>query len=167
MARKPNGREPASPQTPEEAERRGRVLAAAAKLVERDGYELVQMTEIAKTAAVAVSTLYRYFPSKSKLFEIALYEEMAMFAAEWAETFSSNRPDEIGDQLVALTLRIADRPRLAAAMFHASTAGYPTTSVDERVDQELPLRERILATAGVTDPTDVDHQRAQLLAYSW
>lgn len=167
VARIPNGRKPALPQTPEEAQRRRRLLTVAAKLVERDGYERVQMTEIAKTSGLAISTLYRYFPSKAKLFEIALYEEMAMFADEWASAFADNRPAELADQLIALTRRFAQRPRLASAMFHASTAGYPTTSVDERTFQEVPLQKQILATVGITEPTEVDRQRAQLLTYSW
>lgn len=167
MARIPNGRAPAAAQTQEEADRRSRLLEAAADLVERDGYERVQMTEIAKTAGVAVGTLYRYFPSKAKLFEIALYEEMAAFAREWRDSRPADRVSELGDQLVLLTRRIVSRPRLAAAMFHASTAGYSSASAEVRLGYEEPLRAMIFAAVGITDPTEVDHQRAQLLMFCW
>ena len=167
MARIPNGRKPAEAQTPEEVERRQGLLAAAALLVERDGYERVQMTEIARTAGVAIGTLYRYFPSKAKLFEVALYEEMALFAAEWTESPSSDRIGEVADHLVLLTRQIAGRPRLAAAMFHASMAGYATATVEERGRTEMPLPRRILEAVGIDNPTAMDLERAQLLRDAW
>lgn len=167
MARIPNGRKPAPPQNSEERGRRARLLTAAAELVERDGYERVQMTEIAKTAGVAVGTLYRYFPSKAQLFEIALYEEMALFASEWRDPNPADRFAEVADQLVKLTRRIVGRPRLAAAMFHASTAGYASASAEERLGYEQPLNDMIMQAAGTTRPSETDRQRVQLLMFSW
>jgi AcrR family transcriptional regulator len=48
--------------------RRGKILAAARRLFARTPYELVQMDDVAASAQVGKSTLYRYFPSKDELY---------------------------------------------------------------------------------------------------
>ncbi|WP_181449187.1 TetR family transcriptional regulator [Nonomuraea aridisoli] len=48
-----------------------RVLEACMALATRGGYEAVQMREVARIAEVALSTLYRYYPSKDHLLNAA------------------------------------------------------------------------------------------------
>jgi AcrR family transcriptional regulator len=167
VARLPDGRAPAEALKPDQVERRNRLKVVAAELGERDGFERVQMTEIAKTAGVAIGTLYRYFPSKQQLFEILLYEELWNFAKIWEPSPDEDPLAEIGDQLVALTRRITSRPRLAAAMVQSATSGYSKASSAEIALQQYPLRERILRASGTMHPTNEDHDRAQLLVYAW
>lgn len=49
------------------ADTRRRILNAARELVAEGGFSAAQMTEVARKAAVATGTLYRYFPSKEEL----------------------------------------------------------------------------------------------------
>ncbi|MFG1948464.1 TetR family transcriptional regulator [Nonomuraea sp. NPDC048826] len=59
--------------TPEaRAFRAERVLDAGMALATRGGYEAVQMREVARIADVALSTLYRYYPSKDALISAAI-----------------------------------------------------------------------------------------------
>lgn len=159
---------PAEPTSRQQVLRRERVLAAAAELGERDGFDRVQMNDIAKTAGVAVGTLYRYFPSKTQLFNILLQEELRKFAVEeWNGTAVEDPLLEVGEQLVRLTRRLMSRRRLMLAMIHGAQAGYATTTTAEAVSQQLPLIAKMLAALGISEPTDEDRSRAQLLTYSW
>ncbi len=61
--------------TPSQQARRQRMLAAAADLASRGGYDAVQMREIAEIAEVALGTVYRYFPSKVHLLVATMHEQ--------------------------------------------------------------------------------------------
>ncbi|MER6981873.1 TetR family transcriptional regulator [Streptomyces carpinensis] len=61
-----NGRTPEA-----RAFRAERVLDAGMALATRGGYDAVQMREVARIAGVALSTLYRYYPSKDALITAA------------------------------------------------------------------------------------------------
>ncbi|WP_182481551.1 TetR/AcrR family transcriptional regulator [Nocardioides immobilis] len=167
MARLPLGREPAQAQNLEQAERRQRVLEVAAQLGDRDGFEHVQMTEIAKASGVAVGTLYRYFPSKAKLFEILLYEHLWHFAASWEVRDHADPIADIGEHMVMLTRRILARPRLAVAMIQCANTAYFSYSEAEIAQQQHPLITRILEVSGHHDDVDSHHDRAQLVVYAW
>ena len=53
--------------TPDQLERRDRVLAVAQELAREGGYDAVVMREVAERSGVALGTLYRYFASKDHL----------------------------------------------------------------------------------------------------
>ncbi|TDD45098.1 TetR/AcrR family transcriptional regulator [Nonomuraea terrae] len=53
-----------------------RVLEAGMALATRGGYEAVQMREVARIAGVALSTLYRYYPSKDALLSAAIQVQL-------------------------------------------------------------------------------------------
>ncbi|GAA4545253.1 TetR/AcrR family transcriptional regulator [Pseudonocardia xishanensis] len=160
-------RAPAEPVGPVQSKRRQRVLSVAAELGERDGFDRVQMMDIAKGAGVAIGTLYRYFPSKSQLYSIVLYEELHRFAASWVSPPGPDAVGEVGEHLVLLTRRLATRPRLAAAMIQCATAGYVTASLSEVAMQQLPLRQSILRAINAHDPTEEECNRVKLLQYAW
>lgn len=60
------------------AERRGRLLEAAARIFARQPYGQASMDEIAHEAGVGKPTLYRYFPSKDALFAAVFAETLAV-----------------------------------------------------------------------------------------
>ncbi|MEV4293140.1 TetR family transcriptional regulator [Nonomuraea bangladeshensis] len=63
--------------TPEaRAFRAERVLDAGMALATRGGYDAVQMREVARIAEVALSTLYRYYPSKDALLAAAIQVQL-------------------------------------------------------------------------------------------
>jgi AcrR family transcriptional regulator len=69
---------PPSPErlTPDQRERRARILEAGAGLLAVREYEHVQMRDVAERADVALGTVYRYFASKEHLFSAV--------AVQWA-----------------------------------------------------------------------------------
>ena len=50
------------------------ILAAARGVFLREGYPDTGMEVVARTAGVSTATLYAYFPSKAKLFEVVVHE---------------------------------------------------------------------------------------------
>jgi AcrR family transcriptional regulator len=55
---------PATPSTPAQHDRYGRLLQAATAMLAFGGEEMLQTKELAQRAEVSLATLYRYFPSK-------------------------------------------------------------------------------------------------------
>jgi len=62
--------------------RRDRIVETAVGLLATDDYEKIHMRLVADRADVALGTLYRYFPSKERLFATALNR--------WAQTFEQS-----------------------------------------------------------------------------
>jgi AcrR family transcriptional regulator len=62
--------------------RRDRIVDTAVELLGTDDYEKIHMRMVADRAGVALGTLYRYFPSKERLFATALIR--------WAQTFEQS-----------------------------------------------------------------------------
>ena len=62
--------------------RRDRIVETAVELLATDDYEKIHMRLVADRAGVALGTLYRYFPSKERLFATALNR--------WAQTFQQS-----------------------------------------------------------------------------
>jgi AcrR family transcriptional regulator len=66
-----NGRTPEA-----QAFRAERVIDAAIQLATDGGYDAVQMRDVARTAGVALGTLYRYYPSKDVLLSAAIASQV-------------------------------------------------------------------------------------------
>lgn len=62
--------------------RRDRIVETAVELLGTDDYDSIHMRLVADRAGVALGTLYRYFPSKERLFATALNR--------WAQTFQQS-----------------------------------------------------------------------------
>ena len=66
--------------TTRQQQRRDRIVGAAVELLAEYDYDDVHMTLVAERAGVALGTLYRYFPSKERLFASSLLEWSQRFA---------------------------------------------------------------------------------------
>lgn len=64
------------PQVPKEKVREA-ILAAAARVFARDGYEGAAVATIAAEAGISAGNVYRYFPAKAELFAAAVPDELA------------------------------------------------------------------------------------------
>ncbi|WP_433755618.1 TetR family transcriptional regulator [Nocardia sp. CA-135398] len=149
--------------------RRERMLEAAAELGATAEFDRVQMLDIAKRAGVAIGTLYRYFPSKTKLFAALFEDRISRFTAEeWAHS-GTNPVVEIGENLVALNGALLREPRLCGAMLRATAGQYMTDSPSEIhfPSTESALVRAILSTLGVATPDGQDRGAIRLLVYSW
>jgi AcrR family transcriptional regulator len=101
------------------AEVRGRIVAAARRLIARGGYAEAQVASVAAEAGVATGTVYRYFPSKSELFaevfrDASQREVDAMAAAAADDRVSA--PARIGAGVETFARRALRAPRIAYAL---------------------------------------------------
>jgi AcrR family transcriptional regulator len=87
------------------AETRARLVAAAARVFNRDGYHGTDSNRIARAGGYAPGTFYKHFPEKRAVF-LAAYE--AWVGAEWraiaAEVARSEPPHALARRIVALVL---------------------------------------------------------------
>ena len=95
-----------------------RILDAALTLAIRDQSLDFRMTEVAKTAKVAVGTLYQFFPARSALIAKLFAREMAPIDTSISSLFERDLAvDQIATQVESLMLQhldwVRNRPGLA------------------------------------------------------
>jgi AcrR family transcriptional regulator len=150
-----------------QAARRQRVIDAALALGSSGGYEAVQMRDVARTAGVALGTIYRYFTSKDHLLAAAMVD----WAADLEHRLAQRPPtagtpaDRVVDVIRRATRPMERDPRLASAMVQAAAANEPTVSACER--QTTDTIERVLMTAMDGTETDRQERVARVLAHVW
>jgi AcrR family transcriptional regulator len=81
--------------------KKSEILAAARGVFLREGYPDTGMEVVARTAGVSTATLYAYFPSKAKLFEVVVHETVRDMAAPVRE--SADIGGDARARLMALT----------------------------------------------------------------
>ncbi len=129
--------------TSSQAARRQRVLQAALKLGAEGGYDAVQMRDVAATAAVALGTIYRYFPSKDALLAAAMVEWMEDLERRVSQRApkGDTTAERVYDVLRRGVATMERQPKLAEAVITALTsddreaggASAATTDVMQRV----------------------------------
>jgi TetR/AcrR family transcriptional regulator, cholesterol catabolism regulator len=107
--------------SPEQQERRRRLIDAAFELGAEGGYEAVQMRSVSETANVAMATIYRYFSSKDHLLSAAMMEWTGRLRGRVAQ--SPPRGDTAADQMVDVLQRacraMERQPKLSEALVRA------------------------------------------------
>ncbi len=138
----------------ETAARKRRILAAAATLARRGGYEAVQMRDVAAAAEVALGTLYRHYTSKDQL----------LLAVQLDQTETLRRQLELQPPRGATpAVRVADvlrrackglerDPLVTGAMVRAMFAAEPDV-VDMKRDVQAQLRGIIESAIGDDAPS--------------
>src|SRR5689334_227156 len=87
-------------------DRRQRIVLAASQMFAERAYVEVQMDELARAAAVAKPTIYRYFNSKEDLFLEALDGTMSELVAEVSRVADENLPAPLVlRQMIAAALK--------------------------------------------------------------
>ncbi|WP_246006875.1 TetR family transcriptional regulator [Actinomadura pelletieri] len=167
MARIASARPSAEPTSPEQHDRRRRILRAAARIGAEKSLERVQMHEVAKEAGVAIGTLYRYFPSKVHLFTALL----AVRVDRLREQVEASAPDvgaedAVADLLVDASRCLMEQPVLSTSMLHASSSAHVATVADT-VHIDTTFRDILLRTIGIEDPTVQDVTLVRLLVQCW
>lgn len=107
--------------TPQQEERRRRVLRVARRLASDGGYDAVQMREVAAEADVALGTIYRYFSSKDALLAAAMAEWTGELQDRLArQPAEGETPADRMVELLARAWRPMERdPKLSAAVVRA------------------------------------------------
>jgi AcrR family transcriptional regulator len=153
--------------TVSQAARRQRVIDAALVLGSAGGYEAVQMRDVARTAGVALGTIYRYFTSKDHLLAAAMVDWAADLERRIAQRphHNGSTADSVVDVIRRATRPMERDPRLASAMVQAASANEPSVAVCQQ--QTTDTIERVLTAA--MDGTDPDRRArtARVLAHVW
>jgi AcrR family transcriptional regulator len=153
--------------SPRQMARRERILDAAAELAAAADYDRVQMLDVAKSAEVAIGTLYRYFPSKTHLFAALFDATIGRFVDEHWSTGGADPIAELGENLVALNRALIHAPRLCGAMLQAASATYMAGPTEDGLVPESALPQ-VIARTLANLATDRDHMAViRLLVYSW
>ncbi|TNY34903.1 TetR family transcriptional regulator [Thermomonospora catenispora] len=167
MPRIASARPPAEPSSPEQHDRRRRILRAAARIGGEKPLERVQMHEVAKAAGVAIGTLYRYFPSKVHLFAAVMCAQIERFRESIRPPEPGIAPeDAVGELMVQASRELLSRPVLATSMLQSCNAASAATTADAiRID--TMFREIVLETLGIDTPTAQDVTLVRLLLQCW
>lgn len=170
-------REPAEPNSAKQQERYASMLRAAGRLGAQHGLERMQMHDVAREAGVAIATLYRYFPSKTHLFAALMHDRVLRLDAERPSPPPDLSPVEAVVQLlVKASGQLFEQPLLALAMMQSNNAhsnnaqSHNVASVGDgtavRQTDEI-VRDLVLRTASVTDPTDRELRAVRILEQAW
>lgn len=117
------GREtgPESELSPEQLDRRRRLIDAAFELGAEGGYDAVQMRDVAATANMALATIYRNFSSKDHLLAAAMTEWTIRLRDRVAQ--SPPKGDTPAEQMFDVLNRacgaMGRQPKLSAALVRA------------------------------------------------
>lgn len=151
------------------ADRRRQILDATVALASEGGFDAVQMRTVAERAAVALGTLYRYFPSKVHLLVAALERELARADADLAEHPAAG--GTAADRVVDVVRRAGGGLRedrllaealVRAFMFADDSVGETTRAVGTLVTGML-----LRAMRPGADPRPDDVTAARVVADVW
>lgn len=168
MARLAVAREAAEPSSKLQHQKYVRMLEAAIDLGSRYEFDQVQMLDVAKSAGVAIGTLYRYFPSKLHLFVGVLISQIDAMSDRLARIGGrSESPLEatvfVLDHALHQMLR---RPRLSISMITSAYTARATETVPvERVDDSF--REVLITATRLNPPTELDLTLLRLVVQQW
>lgn len=166
MPRVAESRTPAQPSSPGQKDRYRRILHAAALHGAANGFDRIQMLDVAKDAGVAIATLYRYFPSKTILFTAVLHSQVERLDRVAVEVQPGQAPpDAVAEVLVAASRQLLQRPLLAQAMLQSNNATVAGESPSMAVTSAFA--ELILRVAGVGEPTGHDLRLVRLIEQTW
>ena len=168
MPRIAEPRTPAAPTTPNQHARRERILSAAARLGAAKELDRVQMQEVAREADVALSTLYRYFPSKTHLFVATMAAQVdGLVDAQQGVDWSATPPAEaVFEVLRGAGRALLARRTLAVAMTQSFNAADPSVVTDvDVIDQRMT--DLLLDVACVEQPTAHQRTLVRLVLQSW
>lgn len=163
--------------TPVAEQRSAELLAAAARLMEREGSQAVSMQAVAAEAGVSVGLIYRYFGGKDDLLLAVIVDVLDAFAEQVPAAIESAGPDPVVRLVAAFRTYCAviDEHRHAAVLTYRETKSLSAEGRAKLMEMEVatsePLRVLIAdgVRAGVLDPADPDllAYNLLLLAHAW
>jgi AcrR family transcriptional regulator len=157
------------PLTERQEERRRRILRAATALACRGGFDAVQMREVAEGSAVALGTLYRYFPSKIHLLVAAMQDQLQQMHDQLRRhPPDGDSPEERVIGTLVRTFHMLQRePQLAEAMVRALSSA--DRSMSAEADQVCRLTMTIIIDAMGQDrrPTAGQLAAVRVIQHTW
>jgi TetR/AcrR family transcriptional regulator, cholesterol catabolism regulator len=147
--------------SPEQQDRRRRLIDAAFELGAEGGYEAVQMRDVSVTANVALATIYRYFTSKDDLLAAAMTEWTGRLQGRVAQSppKGATAADQMVDVLHRACRAMERQPKLSEALVRA------LSSADAGVRASGAEVQRQIASMGDGILAELDPEvRADILA---
>lgn len=93
------------------------ILAAAAEVITRIGYDKTTMSDVAEEAGLSRRTIYLYFQGKEDLFEALVYREWMQYAQMWVDYVEADpRGGTLGGFFRATMRAVNSRPLIASVM---------------------------------------------------
>jgi len=157
MPRISEPRAPALPATDDQRARRTAILRAAARLGRSRALDQIQAQEIAAEAGVALRTLYRYYPSKHHVYAAVLTAQI-----EKLKPPARRSPDAataVAELMAEACRNVLRYKHLAHAMIVSTQA----VRAHSGAMGDRAVRDTILATAGISDPTPAQDRVARLI----
>jgi AcrR family transcriptional regulator len=157
MPRISEPRPPALPATDDQRARRTAILRAAARLGRSRALDQIQAQEIAAEAGVALRTLYRYYPSKHHVYAAVLTAQI-----EKLKPPARRSPDAataVAELMAEACRNVLRYKHLAHAMIVSTQA----VRAHSGATGDRAVRDTILVTAGITDPTPAQDRVARLI----
>jgi AcrR family transcriptional regulator len=153
------------------------LLAAAARLMERDGSQAVSMQAIAAEAGVSVGLIYRYFGGKDDLLLAVITGVLDSFSSSVPEAIEAAGEDPVRQLVAAFRAycQVIDANRHAAVLTYRETKSLSAEGrariMQLEVETSEPLRDVLRAgrEQGVFDVPDVElaSYNLLLLAHAW
>lgn len=168
MPRIGEARAAAEPTSQLQREKYDRMLKSAARLASEYPIDQVQMHDVAKTAGIAIGTLYRYFPSKTHLFVGVMASQIDGLQTQQSRTANPSEPPTtaVANMLLRALRALMSRPLLAEAMINSLNVAHVDRVMDvTRIDNTF--KAGMLAAARIEEPTESDDRLARLLNQQW
>lgn len=126
------------------------------------------MQQVARSAGVALGTLYRYFPSKTHLFIGVMADRVDRMqeGIHRRSTPSGTAADRVFDVLARATRTMLRQPHLSAAMLNSLNAADGAVVAEVgKIDQQV--RRMLLDASGVNKPNPQQISLVRLVQQSW
>jgi TetR/AcrR family transcriptional regulator, cholesterol catabolism regulator len=147
----------AMPVTDEQQARRKAILKAAVRLGKAKEIDRISAQEIAGEAGVALRTLYRYYPSKHHVFAAVLTDRVESFDPP------ASRPADAGTAVADFMARACQDMLRNKHLAHAMITSTQAVRAQSGPTGFHAMRDVILATAGIENPTDDQIRVARLV----
>ena len=137
------------------------VIAAVVELLETEGYEAVQLREVARRARVSMTTIYRKYPTREALIVGALRWWMdenryAGVAASAAEQLSGSMYDDLMALFRTIFQPWEQHPRMLKAYFRAQAGPGGQGLTEHGFDVVVPVARTILHQADPAFARDME-----------
>jgi TetR/AcrR family transcriptional regulator, cholesterol catabolism regulator len=137
------------------------VIVAVVELLETEGYEAVQLREVARRARVSMTTIYRRYPTREALIVGALRWWMdenryAGVAASAAEQLTGSMYDDLMALFRTIFQPWEQNPRMLRAYFRAQAGPGGQGLTEHGFDVVVPVARTILAQADPAFASDME-----------
>jgi AcrR family transcriptional regulator len=147
----------AVPVTDGQQGRRASILKAAVRLGKAKEIDRISAQEIAGEAGVALRTLYRYYPSKHHVFAAVLTQRVEALDPP------VRKPRDVGEAVADLMAEACQDMLRHKHLAHAMITSTQAVRAQSGPAGYHAMRDIILATAGIENPTDDQIRVARLV----